>query len=149
MKRSGILNAALSEAIATLGHLDMFMVVDAGFPIPRDANRIDLALIENVPDVRTVLDAIKAEVIVEGVTRAEYVPTHNPRLEEYLQKTFAGAEFTIRPHEEMLSGMAHEAKFIVRTGAYDPWGNIGLHCGVDVPVWFGPDHVTLPYYYDK
>jgi simple sugar transport system permease protein/D-ribose pyranase len=34
MKRSGILNAALSEAIATLGHLDMFMVVDAGFPVP-------------------------------------------------------------------------------------------------------------------
>lgn len=147
MKRSGILNAPLSEALATLGHTDMFMVVDAGFPIPRAAHRIDLALAENIPDLRTVLSVINREVIVEGVTRAEYVVSHNPTLDQFLQDTFTTAAFTVRPHEEILTVMAHEAKFVVRTGAYDPWGNIGLHCGVDVPVWFGGDHVTLPEYY--
>jgi simple sugar transport system permease protein/D-ribose pyranase len=94
-----------------------------------------------------VLTAITAEVVVEGITRAKYVPSHNPQLEDFLQKTFPGAEFTIRPHDDMLGKMANEAKFIAPTGAYDPWGNIGLHCGVDVPVWFGPDDVTLPDYY--
>lgn len=147
MKRSGILNPALSEAIASLGHTDMFMVVDAGFPIPRGAWRIDLALAHNVPDVRTVLRILNEEVIVEGVTRAEYVPSHNPTLESFLQETFAGAEFTIRPHDDMLATMADEAKFVVRTGAFDPWGNIGLHCGVDIPTWFDAEHVTLPDYY--
>lgn len=147
MKRHGIINAPLSEALATLGHTDMFMVVDAGFPIPRTAHRVDLALAENLPDLRTVLSLINEEVIVEGVTRAEYVMSHNPRLEEFLRHTFGGAAFTVRPHEEILASMASEAKFIVRTGAYDPWGNIGLHSGVDIDKWFSADHVTLPDYY--
>ncbi len=147
MKRFGIINAPLSEALATLGHTDMFMVVDAGFPIPRTAHRIDLAVTENLPDLRTVLTLIRDEVIVEGVTRSEYVLSHNPKLEDFLQSTFSDAEFTVRAHEDILASMAHEAKFIVRTGAYDPWGNIGLHCGVDVKKWFAGDHVTLPDYY--
>ena len=147
MKRSGIINAPLSEALASLGHTDMFMVVDAGFPVPRNAHRIDLAIAENLPELRTVLGLINDEVIVEGVTRAEYVLSHNPKLEDFLQTTFSGAEFTVRPHDEILASMAQEAKFIVRTGAYDPWGNIGLHCGVDVEKWFSADHVTLPDYY--
>lgn len=147
MKRSGIINAPLSEALATLGHTDMFMVVDAGFPIPRTAHRIDLAIAENLPDLRTVLSLVNEEVIVEGVTRAEYVLSHNPTLEDFLQETFSGAKFTVRPHDDILASMANEAKFIVRTGAYDPWGNIGLHCGVDIGAWFSASHVTLPDYY--
>ena len=33
MKRSGILNQALSEAVAAMGHGEIMMIVDAGFPI--------------------------------------------------------------------------------------------------------------------
>ena len=61
--------------------------------------------------------------------------------------TFAGAEFSVRPHAEILSQMAQEAKVIVRTGAFDPWGNIGLYCGVDVPKWFAANHIVAPDYY--
>jgi simple sugar transport system permease protein/D-ribose pyranase len=147
MKKSGILNVQLSGALATLGHTDLIMVVDAGFPIPSDANRIDLAIAENLPDLRTVLRLINEEIIVEAVARAEYVVSNNPTLDEFLKETFVGAELSIRSHEEILSQMAHEAKVIVRTGAFDPWGNIGLYCGVDVPKWFAGDHVVAPDYY--
>lgn len=149
MKRSGILNAELSGAIASLGHTDLIMVVDAGFPIPRTAHRIDLAIAENLPDLRTVLKLINQEMIVEGVVRAELVVSNNPTLDEFLMKTFAGAEFTIRSHQDILTKMAHEAKVIVRTGAFDPWGNIGLYSGVDVPKWFAGDHVKVPDYYES
>lgn len=147
MKKSGILNAQLSGALATLGHTDLIMVVDAGFPIPSDVNRIDLAVTENLPDLRTVLRLINEEIIVEAVARAEYVVSNNPTLDKFLMDTFAGAEFSVRPHAEILSQMAHEAKVIVRTGAFDPWGNIGLYCGVDVPKWFAADHIVAPDYY--
>lgn len=147
MKRHGILNAPLSEAIASLGHTDLLMVVDAGFPIPRTAHRVDLAIAENLPDLRTVLKLIHAEMIVEKVARAELVVSHNPTLDAFLLEQFSGAEFVIRPHEEIMRDMAREAKVIVRTGAFDPWGNIGLYSGVDVPKWFARDDVTLPDYY--
>ncbi|WP_031507878.1 D-ribose pyranase [Streptomyces megasporus] len=147
MKRSGILNAELSGALATLGHTDLLLVVDAGFPIPRDAHRVDLALAENLPDLRTVLGLIADELVVEGVVRAEDVPSNNPRLDEWLRDRFADAEFTTRPHADVLGELARQAKVIVRTGAFEPWGNVGLYCGVDVPRWFGGEGVVAPDYY--
>ena len=35
MKKSGILNAQLIRCIAELGHKDLFMIGDAGMPIPK------------------------------------------------------------------------------------------------------------------
>lgn len=147
MKRYGILNAQLSGAIATLGHTDLIMVVDAGFPIPAQANRIDLAIAENLPDLRTVLSLIAAEVVVEGIVRAEDVVTNNPRLDDFLHATFPQAEFTARSHSDVLGELAASAKVIVRTGAFEPWGNIALRCGVDIPKWFKGDGVITPEYY--
>ena len=45
--------------------------------------------------------------------------------------------------------MAAKAKVIVRTGAFDPWGNILLYSGVDVPAWFSKEGVVAPDYYEK
>lgn len=147
MKRHGILNAPLSGALATLGHTDLILVVDAGFPIPSGANRIDLAVTENLPDLRTVLRLIADEIVVEGVVRADDVTTNNPLLDEWLHATFDGAEFTTRTHAEVLGELARQAKAIVRTGAFEPWGNVGLFCGVDVPKWFTGEGVIAPDYY--
>lgn len=45
--------------------------------------------------------------------------------------------------------MAVKAKAIVRTGAFDPWGNILLYSGVDVPAWFSKPGLVAPDYYAK
>ncbi|GAA4962742.1 hypothetical protein GCM10023238_32510 [Streptomyces heliomycini] len=45
-----------------------------------------------------MLGLIADELVVEGVVRAENVPTHNPRLDAWLHERFTGAEFTTRPH---------------------------------------------------
>ena len=147
MKRNGILNQPLSDVIASLGHGDMLIVSDAGFPIPRDAHRVDLALAADLPDLRTVLGLLAAEVITERVVLAAEMETYNAPLFTWLRETFSDAEFDLRPHEEMLSTVARGAKAIVRTGAFDPWGNIGLVSGVDVPRWFAKEGVRAPEYY--
>ncbi|NJP65667.1 D-ribose pyranase [Streptomyces spiramenti] len=147
MKRRGILNDRLSAALATLGHTDLVLVVDAGFPVPREAERIDLAISENLPDLRTVLGLVADELVVEGVVRAEEVPSNNPLLDSWLQERFTDAAFTTRTHADMLGEVARAAKVVVRTGAFEPWGNIGLFCGVDVPRWFGGEGVVAPAYY--
>jgi D-ribose pyranase len=38
---------------------------------------------------------------------------------------------------------------IVRTGAFDPWGNVLLYSGVDVLAWFGKLGTVAPDYYAK
>jgi D-ribose pyranase len=147
MKRTGILNDRLCQAIASLGHGDGLLVVDAGFPIPADSFRIDLALVRDVPDLRTVLQVIADEMIVEGVVAAEDVPSHNAPLDAWLRRVWPDAEHSHVPHAEMLSGAAARAKAVVRTGAFDPWGNVLLISGVDVPAFFSMPGVIAPDYY--
>jgi D-ribose pyranase len=147
VKRGGILNPALCHAIASLGHGDVLMVVDAGFPIPVSAERIDLAIVQDLPDLRTVLALVHTEFIAETVTFAAEMAENNPRLHEWLLEEFSDAAFEATPHSEMLTSVAAGARTVVRTGAFDPWGNIALRSGVDVPRWFTKDGVQVPEYY--
>jgi len=147
MKRSGILNAELAHAVASIGHGDGLLVVDAGFPIPRDAWRIDLAISRNIPDLRTVLDVIADELIVEGIVVADDVTTHNAPLHRWLEQRWPDAPLTTVPHAEMLGTAPARAKAVVRTGAFDPWGNVLLLSGVDVPAYFSTPGVVVPDYY--
>lgn len=150
MKRGKLLNAELNHAIATMGHGDLMIVCDAGFPIPSDAWRIDLSITRDVPDLATVLSAIGDEFIAEKVSYADTLPQYNPVLLETVRKLFSDAEEEAVTHETILGEMAAKAKVIVRTGAYDPWGNILLYSGVDVPLWFDKPGVVAPdYYADK
>ncbi|MFR4440474.1 MAG: RbsD/FucU domain-containing protein [Hungatella sp.] len=46
-----MLHPELAKALATCGHTDIILVTDAGFPIPKDANRIDLGYYAGAVDV--------------------------------------------------------------------------------------------------
>jgi len=49
MKKTGILNAEISEIIAKMGHTDMLAIGDIGLPIPNEVKRIDISLIKGIP----------------------------------------------------------------------------------------------------
>ncbi|MFN7002058.1 MAG: D-ribose pyranase [Roseinatronobacter sp.] len=150
MKRGRLLNSDLSHAIATMGHGDLMIVCDAGFPIPSDVWRIDLAIQPDLPDLKTVLSLIAEEYVAEKVAFADALPDHNPVLLETVRTLFSSADLEMIPHATILSEMAAKAKVIVRTGAFDPWGNILLYSGVDVPKWFDkPGTVAPPEYARK
>jgi D-ribose pyranase len=149
VNRNKLLNAELSHAIASMGHGDLMIVCDAGFPIPSSAWRIDLALSPDVPDLEAVLTPLSQNFIAEKVSYAEEVPTYNKPLMDKIQRLFPDAEFEPTQHAKILSEMAAKAKVIVRTGAFDPWGNILLYSGVDVPMFFNREGVIAPDYYAK
>lgn len=149
MKRGLILNKELNAAIASMGHGDILIVCDAGFPIPKEAWRIDLAIKQDVPDLETVLTAIASDFIAERVVYAEEMGENNRPLLEKVKRIFGDSEHSTVPHKEMLSEIPHRAKAIVRTGAFDPWGNIALVSGVDVPHWFTHPDVKVPEYYKE
>ncbi|MFS0182922.1 D-ribose pyranase [Corynebacterium striatum] len=149
MKRKGILNSELSHAIAAMGHTDIMMVVDAGFPIPRDAWRIDLALSKDDPSIEKILQLISKEIIVETVSVAEEVPENNPALDREVRKLFPASEIGYVAHKEILEKISKEAKVIIRTGAFNPWGNVALTSGVFAPDWFNKPEVVTPPEYQK
>jgi len=147
MNKGQILNAELSYAIASMGHGDLMIVCDAGFPIPSEAWRIDLSIVPDVPDLETVLGAISGAFIAEKVSYAAEMAENNPPLLEKVKRIFSDSNHEPIPHEQILNQMAAKAKVIVRTGAFDPWGNILLYSGVDAPVWFSKPGLNVPEVY--
>jgi simple sugar transport system permease protein/D-ribose pyranase len=149
MNRGKLLNADLNHAIASLGHGDLMIVCDAGFPIPSDAWRIDLSITPDVPDLETVLSAISEAFIAEKVSYAAEMAENNPPLLEKVKRIFSASEHAPIPHQTILNEMAAQAKVIVRTGAFDPWGNILLYSGVDAPIWFAKPGLNVPEEYQE
>jgi D-ribose pyranase len=147
MNRNRLLNANLAHAIASMGHGDLMIVCDAGFPIPSSTWRVDLAVVPDIPDLETVLGAISEAFVAEKVAYADTLDAHNKPLLEKVRRLFPDAEHDTLAHETILGEMAAKAKVIVRTGAFDPWGNVLLYSGVDVPKWFSKPGVVAPDYY--
>ncbi|MDL1900052.1 D-ribose pyranase [Anaerolineae bacterium CFX9] len=149
MYKGLILNAELNHAIASMGHGDFILVCDAGFPIPNDAWRIDLALTKDVPTHETVLSLISQVYVAERVAYGEELTQNNPPLWEVVKRCFPDSDHEIIPHDRIMGELKHQAKCIVRTGAFDPWGNILLYSGIDVPHWFDKPGRIAPEHYAR
>jgi D-ribose pyranose/furanose isomerase RbsD len=136
-----------------MGHSDILLVTDAGFPIPKDAWRIDLGFYEGMPDVLDVLRVLRQEIFVEEVHFAGDILTKNVPLYTGLQDIFtgSGAEFKLTTHDILVNDIAHRAKAVVRSGSFNPWANIALVCSTDPFAWFTDDSGTeiLPAYVER
>lgn len=129
MKKTSLLNSELSYVIATLGHMDMLCVADAGLPIPPEAERIDLALTKDVPRAVVTVPVILEEMQVERVILAEEAQERNPQFVEAVQGLLPGVMLEFVPHSELKS-LTHQARAVVRTGEFAPYANVLLVSGV-------------------
>lgn len=132
MKKHGILNMQLAGLIAGLGHRDLFLIGDAGLPIPPGVPIVDLALCGGVPTFEQVLDAVLYEATVEYYCLAEEIRDKNERLLKYIHSSLPEIDFTMVPHTEFKE-MTKNVKFAVRTGEFTPYPNIILRAGVAFP----------------
>lgn len=123
MKRNGVINKFLSEQLAGLGHQDIFMLCDAGFPIPNDGIRIDLALSFNIPSMKQCLKAILDEIVVEEITIAEEMEELNKEGMDYIMKTFTSQKKNIVSQNKLVE-FSKKVKFYVRCGELAPYSNI-------------------------
>lgn len=132
MKKHGIIHAQLAGYIAALGHKDLFMIGDAGMPIPAGVPIVDLALCGGVPTFIQTVDAVLGEAEVEFYYLAEEIVEKNPKLLTYLQGKLSGVESQMVPHTE-LKEMSKNVKFAIRTGEFTPYPNVILRAGVAFP----------------
>jgi D-ribose pyranase len=129
MKKGPLLNSALSEVIARMGHGDMLVIGDAGLPIPQGPQRIDLAVSPGTPGMLTVLDAVLSEMQVEAAVIATELQSGNPELAAILREKVGGAPIETISHEDF-KRLNIRACAMVRTGECTPYANIILRAGV-------------------
>ena len=121
MRKSGLLNPALTSAVARHGHTDTFVIADCGLPIPHDVPVIDLTLTFGIPTFADTLAALLEEVVVEAGTIADTTP---PKVRSLLP----AVPLTEVSHDDLKREVAR-ASFVVRTGSTTPFANVILRSG--------------------
>lgn len=129
MKKTPLLNSELSETIASLGHMDMLMIGDAGMPIPPGVRRIDLALTKGIPAFLETLAVTVSELQVESIIVAEETAIKSPQVMEEILKILPGVVVRSVSHAE-LKEISRGARAAVRTGEFTPYANVILVAGV-------------------
>ena len=129
MKKNGILNPQLNRVISEMGHRDMLIIADAGLPIPKGVERIDLALKGGIPPFSDVLRAVLSELEVEEAYVAKEIKEKNSQTLNLVSSLMGMREVKFITHEE-LKELSKQARAIVRTGECSPYANIILISGV-------------------
>jgi D-ribose pyranase len=130
-RNSGTLNGQLARIISETGHTDRIVVTDAGLPIPRGVERVDLAVRANLPRMLDVLDAVLDELAIEAAVLSEEITTHSPdMLAEITRRLSArGVTPSFVPHTAF-KAQTVEARAAVRSGEFTPYANVLLTAGV-------------------
>jgi D-ribose pyranase len=128
MKKNTLINPALSEVIARLGHTDMLVLADAGLPIPAITQRIDLALAKGIPTFLETLSVILTEMYVEKAIVAEEMFNESPAIYKQLKGMLGTTPIETIPHIDFKQ-RTHSACAIVRTGEFTPYANVILVSG--------------------
>ncbi len=137
MKKTTLLNAPLSAAIAKLGHTDTIVLCDAGLPIPEGPERIDLAIVQGTPEFFDVFKAIASELCIEKVTIAEEMKKVSPAFHKSFvafirqlgKKQGKAIEIEAIPHV-VFKKQTPQSRAIVRSGECTYYANVIITAGV-------------------
>lgn len=133
MLKKGILNPQLLRVLGETGHMDQLMISDSGMPQPLGKERVDLAIVPQLPRLLDVLKAVADAMVIEKVFVAEEVKTVSPRYHAKLLKVLepTGAEIVYIPHaklKEMSKGPTLRA--CIRTGECTSYSTVIIQAGV-------------------
>ena len=125
MKKTGILNAQLLCELTKLRHKDKLVICDAGFPLPAEANVVDISLVAGLPNFLQTLQAVVNELIFEEYVVFDVMAEKNPAYYQVLQNLFreqAHREVSMDAFRELSA----DAKLFIRTGELKPASNLLL-----------------------
>lgn len=126
MIKEGIFHPQLLRVMGEMRHMDTLVIGDAGLPVPKDVERIDLGWIEGEPGYHKVLEEILKYLVVEKAIFAHEAKEASP---EFLRKSIAmlpeNIEIEYVEHTE-LKNQSKNAKAIILTGEFTPYTNVIL-----------------------
>ena len=129
MLKGGILHPQLANVLARLRHMDTLVIGDAGLPVPKGVERVDLGWRPGDPAYLDVLEEILKYIVVEKATFAEEAKTVTP---DFHKKALAllseGLPIEYVPHTE-LKKKSEKALAIILTGEFTGYTNVILQAG--------------------
>ena len=129
MLKTGIFHPQLLRVLGEIRHKDLLVIGDAGLPIPKGVERIDLGWKQGSPGYLEVLEEIAKVLVIESATFATEALEVSPDFhKEALKLLPEGAPVRYVPHAE-LKEISADAKAIILTGEFTPYTNVVLTAG--------------------
>ncbi|WEV38399.1 D-ribose pyranase [Lactobacillus sp. ESL0680] len=129
MKKTKVINSDLSRVIATMGHFDKLAIGDAGTPVPKGTEKIDLAVTNGIPSFMDVLNNVLEELGIQRIFLASEIKTENPEMLAQIKERLPEMPIEFITHEELKESLK-DCKAFVRTGEMTPFANILLESNV-------------------
>jgi D-ribose pyranase len=129
MIRDGIFHPQLLRVMGELRHRDMLVIGDAGLPVPKGVERIDLGWKAGSPGFLEVLEELLKHLVIEEALFANEAKSVSPEFhEKALMLLPEGLKVSYVPHSE-LKKESERAKAIILTGEFTGYTNVILTCG--------------------
>jgi D-ribose pyranase len=126
MLTEGILNPQLRSLMARVRHTNTLVIADYAFPYWPQIETVDLSLVQGVPTVIQLLDAILPTWKCGEIIMAEEFISHNrKKLRDAFAKARRGVPTTFEPHLA-LKQRVPAAIGIIRTGDDTIYSNMVL-----------------------
>lgn len=126
MLRSGILNPGILHLISRVRHTNTLVIADRGFPFWPMIETVDISLVDDVPTVLQVLEALRGNFIVGKAWMAKEFLQHNPsEVQQKFAATLDGVALHHEPHVDFKRRVPN-AIGLIRTGDTTQYANMIL-----------------------
>lgn len=126
MLKSGVLNPAVNSLLSKVRHTNTLVIADRGFPFWPELETVDLSLVDDIPRVLDVLQAIRRNFGVGRFFMAEEFRLNNaPAVVDLFSRAMTGAEVIYEPHSNFKTRVPR-AIGLIRTGDTAQYSNLIL-----------------------
>lgn len=124
MLKTGLLHPAMLSLLARVRHTNTVVIADRGFPFWPRLETVDLSLVDDVPTVLQVLQAIRQNFFIGRAFAArEFTKNHPAAVRSDLAAALEGAPLTFEPHHAFKRRVP-AAIGLIRTGDTIPYANL-------------------------
>jgi D-ribose pyranase len=126
MLQTGILNPHINSLLSRVRHTNTLVIADRGFPFWPMIETVDISLVDDVPTVLQVLQAVHANFRVGRAWMArEFLRENTAKTRAAFAKAFEGVPLAHEPHVRFKQRVPH-AIGLIRTGDTTQYANLIL-----------------------
>jgi D-ribose pyranase len=126
MIQKGILNPQILSLLARVRHTNTIVIADRGFPYWPMIETVDISLVDDIPTVLQVFEALRANFVIGQIFMAEDFKAENtPKVQQSFANSRGEIPTTFEPHSEFKQRVP-QAIGIIRTGDTIQYANMIL-----------------------
>jgi D-ribose pyranase len=127
--KTGILNPAINSLLCRIRHTNTLVISDRGFPFWPQIETVDISLIDDIPRVLDVLQALTRNfVIAQAFMAEEFLSANQPATKNAFTEALNGTPILYEPHV-IFKRRVPQAIGLIRTGDTTQYANLILESG--------------------